>query len=225
MKITANTANAKRAYIQMLLYLDKKPILKVLKADVPASQAHDREAHFIKKYRSGKFLLNSTAGGEGIRGERVSVYALLDPRIRKVFYVGIAINPHARLEQHIVDARKINALVDRTERGRLPWTLAERELIFSGSDTKATAKALCRTVEAVRSHCSLMVSTSGYASKFVIDALQAAFNMHNAGNLKCRPSVRFYAEAPNSNARPVPAHLLAFAQNLPSRLKRSQRSS
>jgi hypothetical protein len=220
-KIKENKANAKRAYIQMLLYLGLKPVLKVLEAEVPGSQARDREVQSIKKHRS-RYLLNSRDGGEGVTGKRVSVYALLDPRSLKVFYVGIAIDPNARFKQHLRDARIINGIVDRIERDRMPWTLAERELIFSGSDTEATARALGRTVQAVRSHLSLMVSTSGHASKFVTDALQAAFNMHKAGKLKCPPSVQFYSAAPNTSAKRVPRRLTTFAQNLRGRRKKPQ---
>ena len=213
MKIKANTANAKRAHIQTLLYLGLKPELVVLEANVPAARVREREAYWIETHRS-PYLLNSTSGGEGAKGKRVSVYALRDPRSEVVFYVGIAINTTARFRQHIDDALTINAIVDRVERQRERWTLAERELIFSGSDTEATARALGRTVEAVRSHRSLMISASGCASTFVIDALQAAFNMSAAGKLKRAPAVRFYPEAPNSNARPVPGDLLTFAQSL-----------
>jgi hypothetical protein len=213
MKIKANIANAKRAHIQTLLYLDLRPVLEVLEAEVPAAQAREREAHWIEVHRS-PYLLNSTNGGEGVRGKPVSVYALRDPRSGVVFYVGIAINTAARFRQHVDDALTINAIVDRVERQRERWTLAERELIFSGSDTEATARALGRTVGAVRSNRSLMISASGCASRFVIDALQAAFNMREAGKLKCAPTVRFYPEAPNSNARPIPVHLLAYAQSL-----------
>lgn len=191
------------------------PVMEVLEAEVPAAQARERETYWIKTHRS-PHLLNSTNGGEGIKGKPVTVYALRDPRSGVVFYVGVATNIAARLKQHIDDALTINAVIDRAERQRERWTPAERELIFSGSDTEATARALGRTLEAVRSHNSLMISASGYASTFVIEALQAAFNMREAGKLKRVPAVRFYPEAPNSNARPVPEDLLTFAKSLQS---------
>jgi hypothetical protein len=213
MKIKTNIANAKRAHIQTLLYLGLKPDLKVLEADVPGAQACEREAHWIRTHRS-QYLLNSTDGGEGVRGNPVTVYALCDPRSGQVFYVGIAADAVLRFKQHIDDALTINAIIDRAERHRERWTIAERELIYSGADTKATARALGRTVEAVRSHFSLSISSTGFASTFVIEALQAASNMHEAGKLKRPPSVGFYSEESVSNAHEVHADLLAFAKSL-----------
>ncbi len=214
MKIKANTANAKRAHIQTLLYLGLKPDLKVLEADVPAAQAREREAHWIRTHRS-RYLLNSTDGGEGIRGNPVTVYALCDPRSGQPFYVGIAADAALRFKQHIDDALTINAIIDRAEQHRQPWGIAERELIYSGADIEVTARALGRTIEAVRSHLSLSISSTGFASAFVRDALQAAFNMHEAGKLKRPPSVGFYSDEPGSNAHEMPAGLLAFAKSLP----------
>jgi hypothetical protein len=94
------------------------------------------------------------------------------------------------------------------------WTLHERELIFSGADPEATARALGRTVEAVRSHFSLMISETGRASKFIIEALQAALNMRSAGKLKRAPAVTFYPEKPGSYALPVGKKLIEFAKSL-----------
>ena len=162
MKIKANTANAKRAHIQTLLYLGLKPDLKVLEADVPAAQAREREAHWIGELDS-PYLLNSTAGGEGIRDKPVTVYALCDPRSGQVFYVGIALDAAARFKQHMDDALAINAIIDREEQHRQRWRLAERELVYSGADGEVTARALGRTVEAVRSHESLSISSTGFA--------------------------------------------------------------
>jgi hypothetical protein len=213
MKIEANTANAKRAHIQTLLYLGLVPELEVLEAVVPAEQARKREAYWIETHRS-PYLLNSTSGGEGVRDKPVSVYALRDPRSHAVFYVGLAVNAAARFKQHIKDTLIINAIIDRVERERMPWKLPERELIFSGADPEATARALGRTVEGVRSHFSLMISASGCASAFVIDALQAAFNMREAGKLNRAPAVRFYPEEPSDSARPVREELLVFARSL-----------
>ena len=153
MKIKANTANAKRAHIQTLLYLDLKPELKVLEADVPAEQACERETHWIQAHHS-PYLLNSTDGGEGIRGNPVTVYALCDPRDGKVFYIGIATDPEMRFKQHMDDALTINAIIDREEQHRQRWRPEERELIYSGADTEAIARALGRTVEAIRSHAA-----------------------------------------------------------------------
>lgn len=147
MKIKSNTANAKRAHIQTLLYLGQKPELKVLEPDVPAAQAREREAHWIRRH---------------------------------------------------------------PER----WMLAGRELIYSGADAETTARALGRTVEAVRSHANLYVSSTGFASTFVIEALQAAFNMRAVDKLKCPPTVGFYSDEPRSNVHEVPAYLLAFAKSL-----------
>lgn len=213
MKIKANTANAKRAHIQTLLYLGLKPDLKILEVDVPASQACDREAHWICEHDS-PYLLNSTKGGEGVRGNSVTVYALCDPRSGQVFYVGIAADAALRFKQHIDDALSINAIVDRAERYRQSSAIAERELIYSGADIEVTARALGRTIEAVRSHFNLYISSTGFASAFVIGALQAAFNMREAGKLKTPPKVGFYSEEPASTAQEVDSDLLAFAKSL-----------
>jgi hypothetical protein len=213
MKIQANIANAKRAHIQTLLYLALVPELEVLEAEVPASKAREREQYWIQKY-SSPYLLNSTGGSEGVRGKPVSVYALRDPRSGVVFYVGFAINAAVRYKQHINDALTINAIIDKAERQRMRWTLHERELIFSGADAEAAARALGRTVEAVRSHFSLMISETGHASKFVIEALRAALNMRAASKLKRVPAVKFYPEEPNSNALPLSKELLEFARSL-----------
>jgi hypothetical protein len=213
MKISANTANAKRAHILTLLCLDRQPELKVLQADIPAAQACEREAHWISRHHS-PYLLNSTNGGEGIGDKPVSVYALCDPRNHQVFYVGIATNVTVRFKQHLKDALKVALMMDRTDRHRERWNIDERELIYSGSDIEVTAKALGRTIEAVRSHFSLSISATGFASAFVIEALQAAFNMHEAGKLKSPPKVKFYSEAPYGYAREVRPDLLAFAKRL-----------
>jgi hypothetical protein len=213
MKIKANTANAKRAHIQTLLYLNLKPGLKVLEIDVPPTQACAREEYWIDAHASA-YLLNSTDGGEGIRDSPVSVYALCDPRDGKVFYVGIATDPEARFKQHMNDALAINAIIDREEQHRQRWRHEERELIYSGADTEATARALGRTVEAVRSHDNLYVSSTGFASTFVIEALEAAFHLHQAGKLIRKPSVKFYSEEAKFGAPEVPTHLLAFAKSL-----------
>jgi hypothetical protein len=213
MKIKANTANAKRAQIQTLLYLGLKPDLKVLEADVPAAQACDREKYWIH-FHDSRYLLNSTDGGEGASGNPVTVYGLCDPRNGQIFYVGIAANAILRFKQHLKDALTINAIIDRAERYRQPWSIAERELVFSGADIEVTARAIGRTIEAVRSHLNLYISSTGFASAFVIGALEAALNMREAGKLKSRPSVGFYSEEPASNARKVPALLLAFAKSL-----------
>lgn len=212
MKIKANTANAKRAHIQTLLYLGLEPDLKVLEADVPAAQACDREAHWISAHRS-PYLLNSTAGGEGVKDKPVTVYALCDPRSGQVFYVGIANDAAARFKQHMDDALAINAIIDREEQYRQRWRLEERELVYSGADSEVTARALGRTVEAVRSHESLYISSTGFASAYVIEALQAAFNMHKVGKLKRKLTVGFYSEDPRSSDQKMPAGLLAFAKS------------
>jgi hypothetical protein len=86
-------------------------------------------------------------------------------------------------------------------------------LIYSGADIEVTARALGRTIEAVRSHFNLYVSSTGFASAFVVGALQAAFNIREAGKLKSPPRVGFYEE-PGNNAHKVRADLLAFAKSL-----------
>jgi hypothetical protein len=213
MKIKANTANAKRAYIQMLLYLDLEPQLKILQIGVPATEACAREKYWIGA-QDALYLLNSTHGGEGIRDNSVSVYGLCDPRDGKVFYVGIAADPEVRFKQHVNDALTINAIIDREEQYRQRWRLEERELIYSGADTEGTAKALGRTIEAVRSHDNLHISSSGFASAFVIEALQAAFNMSVAGKLRRPPSVKFYADEPTGSAQGLYPELLEFAKSV-----------
>jgi hypothetical protein len=213
MKIEANTANAKRAHIQTLLYLGLEPELKILEADVPATQAVVREKHWIREHDS-PYLLNSTEGGEGVRDKAVTVYGLCDPRSGQVFYVGIAANAVLRFKQHIDDALVINAIIDREEQHRQRWRPEERELIYSGADIEATARALGRTIEAVRSHFNLYVSSTGFSNTFVVEALQAALNMREVGKLKSPPKVGFYSEEPRSNARELPPGVLAFARSL-----------
>lgn len=212
MKIKANKANAKRAHILSLLCLDRKPELKVLEADVPATQACDREAYWIREHDT-PYLLNSTGGGEGVGEKAVSVYALCDPRNHKVFYVGLAADVTLRFKQHLKDALEISIMIDRAERHRQRWTLPERELIYSGADIEATARAFGRTIEAVRSHFNLSISSTGFASAYIRDALQAAFNMRKAGKLKRPPSVRFYSQEPGSSEHKMPPELLGFAKS------------
>jgi hypothetical protein len=212
-KIKANRANAKRAHIQTLLYLGLKPDLKVLEENVPATQACDRERYWID-FHASQYLLNSTDGGEGASDNPVTVYGLCDPRGGQVFYVGIAANAALRFKQHIKDALTINAIIDHAERYRQPWTVAERELVYSGADIEVTARALGRTIAAVRSHLNLSVSSAGFASTFVRDALDAAFRLHQADKLKRRPSVAFYSDEPGSYAQKLPPELLAFARRL-----------
>jgi hypothetical protein len=213
MKIKANKANAKRAHILSLLCLDRKPELKVLETDVLATLAREREAHWIRESDS-PYLLNSTDGGEGVGNRSVSVYALWDPRNHEVFYVGLATDVMLRFKQHLKDALEISVMLDRAERHRDRWTIPERELIYSGADVEVTARALGRTIEAVRSHFNLSISSAGFASAFVIGALRAAFNVREAGKLKSPPRVAFYSEAPASYAHDVPPDLLAFAKSL-----------
>jgi hypothetical protein len=213
MKIKANTANAKRAHIQTLLYLGLKPGLRVLETDVPATEAREREAHWIQEHRS-PYLLNSTDGGEGVRETPVTVYGLCDPRNGQIFYLGIAANPVLGFKQHLKDALTINAVIDPAERHRLPWSVEERELVYSGADIEIIARALGRTIAAARSHLSLSISSAGFASAFVTDALQAAYNLHKVGKLECRPAVTFYSDEPGSYARGLPPELLAFAKSL-----------
>lgn len=213
MKISANTANARRAHIQTLLYLGKEPKLKVLEKKVAATRVCAQEAHWIRKHRS-QYLLNCAPAGGGVKARPMTVYALCDPRDGKIFYVGVATNATVRFKQHLKDALKINALVDRVERHRLRWTRPERELIYGGADIQLTAKALGRSVAAVRSHLNLSISSTGFASTYIIEDLRAARNMRRVGKLKTPPSIVFHDAPPSIYAKKVTRDLLAFAKSL-----------
>ncbi len=214
MKIQANTANAKRAHIQSLLYLGLEPKLMILEADVPAARACEREAHWIDIHHHSRYLLNCTAGGEGFRGNSVSIYALCDPRSEQVFYVGMAADVNKRFKQHIDDALEIVAVIDRVERQRMSWTPAERDLIYSGADPEVTAHALGRTLDAVRSHYNLSISSNGRASNFVIESLKAALRMRRKSKLNRSPTIRFYDEEAGNDKYSLGEELLNFAKEL-----------